>query len=66
MGLCHAAVQRCVPEAMGLTPLWPGTEELIPALDPPVQADMVVLYADDGVIAGHQREILRLAAHLRA
>ena len=35
MGLCHAAVQRCIPECLGLAPLWPGTEPLIPALRRP-------------------------------
>ena len=30
LGLCHAAVQRCIPECLGLAPLWPGTEHPIP------------------------------------
>ena len=64
MGLCHAAVQRAIPEALGLAPLWPGTERLIPALEPAPCLDLVAMFADDGVIAGRAPEVLRVAHHL--
>ena len=65
MSLCHAAVQRCIPEALGLTEVWAGTRPLIPAMDPPPALDFIAMFADDGLIGGKQVEIVRVAHHLR-
>ena len=42
MGLCHGAVQRCIPEALGLAAPWPGSPALIEPMQPPPALDMVV------------------------
>ena len=66
MGLCHAAVQRCIPESLGLAKLWPGTTHIIPVMDPPPAVSLMVMFADDGLIGGGQTEMARVAAHLTA
>jgi hypothetical protein len=56
---CHAMVQRAVPESLGLVELAAGTTHLLPVMQPPANLDAVALFADDGIIAGCQQEVLR-------
>jgi hypothetical protein len=64
MSLCHAAVQRAIPEALGLCELWPGTKALVPKMEPAPDVDLLGMYADDGIIAGRQGDMSRIARHL--
>ena len=52
-----------MPEAMGLVPLWPGADHLIPLILPPPNLDIAGQFADDGVYGGHYTETLRSHAH---
>lgn len=56
---------RALAEAVGLTPVWPGTQELLPPLHPPPALDVAGFFADDGCISGSRREAGRVATHLR-
>ena len=66
MSVCHAAVQRAIPEALGLAELWPGTEPLLPLMQPPPTIDAAAPLADDGFVAGPSNDIYRVAVHMRA
>ena len=63
---CHALVQRAGLESLGIAQLDPGTSQLLPRIDPPVALDLAALYADDGILAGPQSEVLRAIQHLQA
>ena len=64
IGACPAMVQRAAAEALGLCEPWPGTPALIPKLEPPPVLDTAAQFADDGLIAGRQGEVLRAVSHL--
>ena len=64
MGACHAVVQRSLLEALGMLPLAPGTQALLPTLEPPAILDMTPMFADDGFFAGPADEVQRALAHL--
>jgi hypothetical protein len=65
IGMCHALVQRAAMESLGLVPTEIGTTELLPVMEPPASLDVAALFADDGILAGPQLEVLRSVQHLQ-
>ena len=65
IGACHAAVKRMVHESLGLTEPMVSSQIQLPAIDRPVSLDLAPLFADDGIAAGSQEEVLRALRHMR-
>ena len=66
MSLCHAVVQRCITDSLGLAPVWPGTRALLPSLDPsPPFWTLWPCLPPDGLFGGQQGDISRVAESLQ-
>ena len=58
IGACHALVKRMVHESLGLVAPLAGSQIQLPRIDPPIILDIPPTFADDGVIAGDEPEVL--------
>ena len=65
MGPCHALVKRMVHESLRLVALLAGSQIQLPRIGPPVVLDIAPTFADDGVIAGDEPEVLRAIQHMK-
>ena len=65
MAACHAVVQRMLHESLGLVAPPGGSAVHVPLLQPPAALDMAPNFADDGILAGPSREVLRALRHLQ-
>ena len=65
IGVCHAVTKRLLYEAIGLVPPLAGSSIQLPVMDPPAALDMAPAFADDGLLAGEDSEVLRALLHLR-
>ena len=64
-GACHALVKRMVHESLGLVAPLAGSQIQLPPIDPPINLDIAPTFADDGVIAGDESEVLRAIQHMK-
>ena len=65
IGACHALVKRMVHESLGLAAPLPGSQIQLPRIDSPINLDIAPTFADDGVIAGDESEVLRAIQHMK-
>ena len=65
IGACHALVKRMVHESLGLVAPLAGSQFQLPPIDPPINLDVAPTFADDGVIAGDESEVLRAIQHMK-
>ena len=65
IGACHALVKRMVDESLGLVAPLAGSQIQLPPIDPPINLDIAPTFADDGVIAGDESEVLRAIQHMK-
>ena len=65
IGACHALVKRMVHESLGLVAPRAGSQIQLPRIDPPIILDIAPTFADDGVIAGDEPEVLRAIQHMK-
>ena len=63
IGACHALVKRMVHESLGLVAPLAGSQIQLLRIDPPINLDIAPTFADDGVIAGDESEVLRAIQH---
>ena len=65
IGACHAVVKRMVHESLGLVAPLAVSQIQLPRIDPPIILDIAPTFADDGVIAGDEPEVLRAIQHMK-
>ena len=55
-----------VHESLGLVTPLAGSQIQLPPIDPPINLDIAPTFADDGVIAGDESEVLRAIQHMKS
>ena len=65
IGACLALVKRMVHESLGLVAPLAGSQIQLPRVDPPIILDIAPTFADDGIIAGDEPEVLPAIQHMK-